>query len=317
MELENKVALVTGAAGFIGSHLTKRLLSQGCQVFATDNLATGSRSNIPNGCQFIELDLSRPDFVKRLPSQQFDFVCHLAAQSSGPASAQMPHADLQANASSTLLLSRWCIQNAIKRFVYASSMAIYGNQEKLPANEESVCKPISYYGISKLTSENMLRIAQSEGLESTCFRMFSVYGPGQNLANRKQGMLSIFLAYLLEGVPVPVTGTLDRFRDFVYIEDVIDAWISALKMPRTPRLAYNLGSGEPTAVKKLLRLLISALGLPADHEILAQENSASDQFGLYADINAAREDLEWTPQTKFSDGITKMVEWAKTEFSRD
>jgi len=306
-------ALVTGGAGFIGSHLSRRLLDAGHAVVVVDNLSTGNRQNVPREAEFIELDLSRSHFLKALPGGQYDAVCHLAAQSSGPASAEMPFYDLQANAASTLLLSRWCLEQQIPRFLYASSMAIYGNVETLPVTEATPCVPRSYYGVSKLASEHLLRVAALEGLSVTCFRMFSVYGPGQNLANLKQGMVSIYLAYLVRGEEVPVTGSLQRFRDFVYIDDVIEAWVRVLGISATPRAAYNLASGRPTAVQELLGALVSALGLPPTHPIRELPGSPSDQFGLYADISAAQHDLQWQPTVPLGDGLTRMVAWARRE----
>ncbi len=307
--------LITGGAGFIGSQLARRLVESGNAVVVVDNLSTGKRENVPAGAPFLELDLARASFLAELPQGQFDAVCHLAAQSSGPVSAEMPYDDLQANAASTLLLSRWCLERSVPRFLYASSMAIYGNVEALPVAETAPCVPVSYYGVSKLTSEQLLRLAASEGLCVTSFRMFSVYGPGQNLGNLKQGMVSIYLAYLLRGVEVPVTGSLDRFRDFVYIDDVIDMWLRALALPATPAPVYNIGSGKPTTVRALLTALLTALDLPSDYPIRELPGAASDQFGLYADITRAESDLNWQPRISLTGGLKPMVEWARKQKS--
>ena len=304
--------LVTGGAGFIGSHLADALVKAGHSVVVVDNLSTGKRENIPSHAEFLELDLVRSDFLDSLPSGDFDAVCHLAAQSSGPASAEMPYYDLQVNAASTLLLSRWCLQRAVSRFLYASSMAIYGNAESVPVKEDAPCIPRSYYGISKLASEHLLRLAAAEGLRVTNLRMFSVYGPGQNLGNLKQGMASIYLAYLLRGVEVPVTGSFERFRDLVYIDDVVDAWLRALVLPVTPAEAYNIGSGRPTTVRELLTALLKAMDLPSDYPIRELPGSISDQFGLYANISAAHRDLQWQPTVLLSDGLKRMVAWARS-----
>lgn len=305
--------LITGGAGFIGSHLSRRLLQHGHQVTIIDNLSTGSRSNLPAEAEFIELDLARNDHLKFLPAVSYDAVCHLAAQSSGPASAELPYYDLQVNAASTLLLSRWCLQQQIPRFIYASSMAIYGDAASLPVREEAPCLPRSYYGVSKLTSEHLLRLASVDGLNVTSMRMFSVYGPGQNLSNLKQGMVSIYLTYLLRGEPIPVTGSLDRFRDFIYIDDIVDAWWRVLQVPSTPSAAYNIGTGQPTQVRELLRRLFAQLHLPADYPIQELPNSASDQFGLYADIARAQTELQWQPRTSLADGLHQMINWAQTK----
>lgn len=303
--------LVTGGAGFIGSHLVRRLLSDGHQVTLVDNLSTGKLQNVPSEAEFLELDLTHPSCLSEIPSTKFDAVCHLAAQSAGVLSADKPMYDLRANAASTLLLSRWCLDQGVPRFLYASSMVSYGNPGSSPVSETTHCLPLSYYGVSKLTSEHLLRLAAQDGLNVTSFRMFSVYGPGQDLGNLKQGMVSIYLAYLLRGDEVPVTGSLDRFRDFVYIDDVIDAWVRALNLAATPAAVYNIGSGKPTTVRALLSSLIDALDLPSNHPINEMAGSHSDQFGLYADITQVSTDLGWEPCMKLDDGLRAMVDWAR------
>ncbi len=304
--------LVTGGAGFIGSHLARRLLEGGHTVVVVDNLSTGKRENIPAGAEFLKLDLARPDFMKNLPDRKFDAVCHLAAQSSGAVSAEKPLYDMQVNAMSTLLLSRWCLERDVPRFLYASSMAIYGEPETLPVAETSSCLPLSYYGVSKLTSEHVLRLAAIEGLRFTSFRMFSVYGPGQNMGNLKQGMVSIFLAYVLKNKPIPVKGSLDRFRDFVYIDDVVDAWIKALNNPVADDKFYNLGSGSPTTVRELIAAIIVACGYdPGKYPVYKVEPTPGDQFGLCADISRAMSDLGWSPTVALADGLTRMVNWVR------
>lgn len=313
MELAGSRILVTGGAGFIGSHLAGRLLDLGASVHIIDNLSTGVQANIPLGAAFHYLDLSSPGFPKTLPAGPFDAVCHLAAQSSGEVSHADPVYDLSVNATSTLLLAHWCQQLAIPRFVYASSMAVYGDVNRLPVSEEHPCQPLSYYGISKLVSEHYIRLAQAKGLPTTVFRMFSVYGPGQNLDNLKQGMVSIYLAYLLKGSPIPVKGSLDRVRDQVYIDDVVDAWVQALLNPAAAGKTYNLGSGHPTRVGELLALLVEAFGGSSEaHRIVREEPTPGDQMAVYADISRIQADLRWTPHTELRDGLTAMVAWAKS-----
>lgn len=303
--------LVTGGAGFIGSALARRLHAKGWAVTVLDDFSTGHRSNLIEGVKLIEVDLSRPDFLEALPSGRFDVVCHLAAQSSGPVSVDRPVYDFDVNARSTLLLSDWCVRVGVPRFIYASSMAIYGNPDDRFASESTPPVPRSPYGVSKLTSEHLLRLAEVRGLQATCLRMFSVYGPGQDLSNRQQGMLSIFLAYLLDGVEVPVTGSLDRVRDFTFIDDVVDFWMEVIGRSSTPSAVYNVGTGITTSVGDLLRELIHALGLPEDYPIAVGDTSVNDQSGVAADRSLAEKELGWIPKVELSEGIERMVHWVR------
>ena len=302
--------LLTGGAGFIGSHLAAGLLRRGHDVVVLDDLSNGRRENVPAGCTFIEADAGAPTTLSLLPP--VDSVVHFAAQSSGPISADVPYKDLQSNAASTLLLSRWCLQHGIRRFVYASSMAIYGNPPSLPVSEDAPQIPLSYYGVSKLASEHLLRVAAQEGLRPTSLRFFSVYGAGQNLDNVKQGIVSIYLAYLLRDDHVPVTGSLDRFRDLVHVDDVVRLVADVLEREFTPEAAYNVGGGRPTTVRQLLQALIAAADLPRDFPVRELPGSPSDQFGLYADISRARRDFGWTPAVDLADGLKGMARWAKS-----
>jgi len=308
--------MVTGGAGFIGSHLAKRLLDVGHTVVVVDNLSTGRLVNIPEGAGFLKLDLTCPDFPSELPTD-INVVCHLAAQSAGAVSAERPYYDLQANAASTLLLSRWCLEKGVRRFVYASSMAVYGKIDHSPVREETPCFPISYYGVTKLTAEHFLRMAEREGLKVTSFRIFTAYGPGQDLSNLRQGMVSIYLAYFLKGGAVPVTGSLDRFRDLIYIDDIVDAWQKAVEKPETSSQVYNLGSGRPTTVRELLASLKHALGLKPDYPVEELPGSPSDQFGLFADVSKLEGELECMARTKLVHGLRKMVAWVEQKKNPD
>jgi UDP-glucose 4-epimerase len=305
--------LVTGGAGFIGSALSRRLLASGHEVVIADNLSTGLRSNLPKHATFVEVDLSWPAALEKLPGGRYDVVAHLAAQSSGAIGQRDPYADMQSSVGSTMLLSRWCIANKIPRFVYTSSMTVYGQGNREPVGEESICRPIGYYAASKLASENYLRLASVEGLSVTILRLYNVYGRGQNLGNLYQGMASIYLAYLLKDLPVPVTGSLDRYRDFVHIDDVVDALTPVLTAPRSLSDVYNIGTGTRTTVRELLALLIEVTGLPRDHPVEELSGTQSDVFGSVADSSRAHAELQWRPRVVLRQGLADMVAWAKTQ----
>lgn len=307
-----KKYLVTGGAGFIGSHLTRRLLELGHKVWILDNLRTGFRENVPSGATFLQIDLSDVDMVDTIPEIPFDAVFHLAAQSSGEISFDDPGYDVRTNVVGTLQLLRWCQRRGVLRFLYASSMSIYGDVGEQAIDEDHPCRPKSFYGVGKLTSELYLDIFNKEGMRTTAFRMFNAYGPGQNLTNMRQGMVSIFLAYLLSGQELLVRGSMDRYRDFIYIDDLVSGWLAALDNPASWGKTYNLAAGSPTRVKELIRGLLRAFDKdPEKYPITQGEGTPGDQFGIYADISRIQSDLGWSPQIDLPTGLERMVAWAR------
>lgn len=301
--------LVTGGAGFIGSHIAKSLLADGYDVEIVDNLSTGNRANIPAGANFREADLRFEETIRDLPLD-CRAVLHLAGQSSGEKSFDDPLYDLDSNCRSASLLASWALKNGVPTFVYASSMGVYGEPPTHPVTESMPARPISYYGASKFAAEQVLRVAALQGLRTVCFRMFSVYGPGQNLADLRQGMVSIFLAQLLHQKSLLVKGSLQRVRDFIYIDDVVAAWKMALE--NSVSGVFNLGTGLGTSLSEIISKLLESCGLAKDHPIVRGEGTPGDQFALSADITAIRHALGWEPQVTLTDGIAKTVAWARS-----
>jgi UDP-glucose 4-epimerase len=212
-----------------------------------------------------------------------------------------------------LNLLDWCAEHELDRFIYASSMAVYGLTDDKPISEHHPLKPYSFYGISKQTAENYVHHYEDKGIKSTVLRMFNVYGPGQDLSNMRQGMVSIYLSYLTQNMPILVRGSLDRFRDYIYIEDVVDAWVQCINNEATHGNTYNLASGKKTLVKDLLSHLLKAWGHdPSSYKIDQGDNTPRDQFGIYADIQAIKSDLQWKPQFSLEKGLSNMCDWAKS-----
>ena len=305
--------IVTGGAGFIGSVIARRLVAAGGEVFIVDNLSTGLKSNVAQGAELIVADVADPASLKQLPGGAFDAVIHMAAQSSGAIGQKNPYADMQTNVGATVLLSRWCLDRGVSRFLFPSSMNVYGHGTAEFVDEGAPTRPIGYYGASKLASENYLRLAADEGLKVTCFRIYNAYGAGQNLGNRYQGMISIYLAYLLDRVPVPVTGDLDRYRDFVHVDDIAAAFELALHRNGTPSHVYNIGVGRKVTVREVLRLLVEQMDFPADYPVEEQAGSAGDVFGSVANFSRAQNELGWTPRVALEPGLADMVAWAKQQ----
>lgn len=307
-----KRLIVTGGAGFIGSHIASRLISEGFDVLILDNLSTGKEGNIPGKADFIKLDLGKESSYDRLKDFSCLAVFHLAGQSSGEASFRDPFYDLESHAMSTFWLLDWCRKKRVSRFVYASSMAVYGDPAYLPVDEGHPFQPKTFYGSAKIAAEAYVRLYQTLGVDTTIFRMFSVYGPGQDLENRAQGILSIYLSYLMEGAPIVVKGSPDRFRDLVYIDDVVDAWATALDDPRSYGKTYNIATGKKTRVRDMIALLAAAFG-HADYPVEYRSGTPGDQFGIIGDISLIRRELGWEPKIPLSEGLARMANDAMRE----
>jgi len=303
-------ALVTGGAGFIGSHLAKKLIQEGYYVFVIDNLSTGRRSNVPEAAEFIELDLSLTDSLDELRDLHLDVIFHLAAQSSGTLSFVDPHADLRSHICSTFYLLQYCLKFKVNRFLYASSATVYGDPLYLPVDENHPKNPQTYYAAGKISSEAYVNLFNSLGVNTTILRMPNVYGPGQNLENKNQGMVSIYLSFMLENSPIVVKGLPTRFRDFIYIDDVINAWIKAYKKPAAYGKTYNLASGKKSSVDDILNELVSAFDIP-QYPIVFDYGTPGDQTGMLCDISRISEDLNWNPETDLKTGIKKTVEYER------
>jgi UDP-glucose 4-epimerase len=243
--------LVTGGAGFIGSALAHCLIENGNIVTIIDNLSTGFKENIPDNAIFIEGDCQDYKIYESL-DEKFDAIYHIAGQSSGEISFDDPVYDLQTNTQSTLLLLNYAVKTGCKRFLYASSMSVYGDHPDIPISEDKSCDPKSFYGVGKIASEHYLRIYKEFGVQSTALRLFNVYGPGQNMENMRQGMVSIFLAMAINDKTIDVKGNTKRFRDFIYIDDVVDAFVECENNSNTFNNVYNVATGVKTTVESLL-----------------------------------------------------------------
>lgn len=316
--MKKKTYVITGGAGFIGSSLARRLLERGDAVYILDDLSTGRYENIPGGAVFHNVDISDSGalFALVLPHKA-DYIYHLAAQSSGEASFEDPARDIDINYKGTYNILRLAQSKGCKRFIFSSSMSVYGDLPARhgPVREDFPCKPISYYGCNKLASESLIRaFTRGSDMDFTIFRLFSVYGPGQNLENMKQGMVSIYLSYLLKNSPIHVKGSIDRFRDFVYIDDVIDVFMQSEPRKETYGEVFNIGTSVKTTVKELLKIILRAYGKDDfDRWVNVKGNTAGDITGCIADIVKLEKKLGWKPKRGLEQGIAKMKEWAYRE----
>lgn len=306
--------LVTGGAGFIGSAIVKKLLNQRHDVYIIDNLHTGYLSNIPEKSTFIEGDFSKDKTISKLNNIKFDVMFHIGGQSSGEISFEDPEYDLNTNTLSTLKLLQYAVKTGCKKFIYASTMSVYGEQEgKSQFSEKDVANPKSFYAVGKLASEQYMKIFQQEyGIDCTVLRYFNVYGPGQNLNNMRQGMVSIYLKQFLDDKykTVEVKGDLNRFRDLIYIDDVVDITINAVYNPKMSNQIINVGTGKKTKVIEILELI--KLYTKSNKNTILTDGTPGDQYGIYAN-NALLSSIYTKELTIFEDGLRKMILWTSED----
>ena len=307
--------LVTGGGGFIGAAVARRLVERGDEVVILDNFATGDRGNVPADARLVVADIRDERCWTTLHDQGatgVEAVLHFAAQPSGEISHDDPLADFDTNARGTFLMLQWAARHGVRRILHASTMGVYGSADVALAEDRPLA-PASYYGASKAAAESAVSFFDHSGGATTIFRMFNVFGPGQNLVNLRQGMASIYLAYVLRGEPVLVKGSLDRFRDLIYIDDVVDAWLRALDRPAAVGSTYNLGTGIRTTVRELVDAVIRAAGeVPGRYPVMVARGTAGDAHGTVANITRVTNDLGWTPRVPLDEGLHRMVRWARS-----
>jgi UDP-glucose 4-epimerase len=310
MSRTRKRVLVTGVAGFIGSQVARRFLQEGYQVVGVDDLSMGDIANVPGAVEFIQADLAEPATLQLLP-RDCPVLLHLAGQSSGEISFDDPVADLHKNVVSTLQLIRHGMECRAERIVYASSMSVYGAVAEAAVDENCRCAPLSCYGVGKLAAEAYLQVYMKR-LPAVALRMFNVYGPGQNMGNLRQGMVSIYLAQALAGGSIQVKGQLDRFRDFIYIEDVVEVWQRAAVVPAVLGRTLNVGTGIKTTVELLLQQICA---LVPGSSYFVSEGTPGDQRGIYADTANLRQCLQVERFTPLTEGLAKFADWARRSAS--
>lgn len=302
----SKNYLVTGAAGFIGAAVARRLVQEGNQVVTIDNMSTGFQENIPDKVELIEGNCADPKIIKKLAKYSFDAIFHIAGQGSAEISFEDPVYDLQTNTLSTLLLLQYAQEFGCNRFIYASTMSVYGDQPDQPVCESARSESLSFYAVSKHTSEHYMRIYTTLGITNTALRLFTTYGPGQNMKNKKQGMVSIFLAQAIEDKIISVRGSPDRYRDFVFVDEVVDAFSLAEKFADCRYRCLNIGTGKRTTIRDLINLIKTKL--PFEVEVEFSGFTPGDQFGIYADITETSKILRWSPTISLDKGLNIMID---------
>lgn len=297
--------LVTGGAGFIGSHVVDLYIDAGHDVVVVDNLSSGRRDFVHPQVRFYELDIREEALRGVFEREHPDVVNHHAAQAAVPASVANPALDADINVMGTLKLLRLCQDFGVRKFIFASTGgAIYGEPAHIPADESHPTQPLSPYGIGKLAAEQYVGFFGAHGMQWAILRYANVYGPRQD-PEGEAGVVAIFLNAMLAGRQPTIFGDGTQTRDFVYVEDV--AWANLLATTaRTSDLA-NIASGTETSVNDLFRLLARSVGF--DKSAAHAPARAGDVYRIALNPVHADRWLGWTPSTSLAEGITQTIAW--------
>jgi len=298
--------LVTGGAGFIGSHLTERLLADGHAVRILDNFSTGKRENIPAapGVEVIEGDVGDFETVRQA-MQGVDYVFHEAAIASVPETVGNPLASERVNYRGTLNILETARHAGVKRVVFACSAAVYGDLPELPKREDMPLRPLSPYAVDKLASEHACQVyTHLYGLEAVALRYFNVFGPRQDPSSPYSGVISIFSDHLRQGKQPAIYGDGEQTRDFVFVADVVEANIRAASSPAAVGRAINIATGSTLSINDLLRTICRIQGQPFEPGY--RPGRQGDIRHSRADISLARELLEWEPAVEFETGLREL-----------
>lgn len=294
--------LVTGGAGFIGSHLVDKLIDRGHQVIVIDNLTTGKKENLDSRADFYNLDIC--DFEKIKPFfKGVDYIFHLAAIPRVPISIEDPITTSRTNILGTINVFKAGIDNGVKRIIFASSSAVYGDQEKLPLREDMVPNPISPYGLQKLIGEKFAKLfTKLYKTPIICLRYFNVYGPRIDFNSDYSLVIGKFLKQRATRNPLTVFGDGEQTRGFCFVDDVVEANIRAMESEKLKGgEVINIGSEVSCSVNYLAKLI--------GGEIQYLPPRPGDVRHTKADITLAKSLLSWIPRVSFEEGLKKVEEW--------
>jgi nucleoside-diphosphate-sugar epimerase len=299
--------LVTGGAGFIGSHLAEELLFRGHRVRVVDNLATGHRENLPPSAEFIEGDLADAS-VAELAVNGMDYVLHQAAIPSVPRSVKDPATSNRANITATLNVLVAAERARVNRVVYAASSSAYGNTETLPKREDMPANPLSPYALQKLVGEQYCQMfTRLYGLPTVSIRYFNVFGPRQDPRSPYSGVISLFASFLLAGRRPTVHGDGEQTRDFTYVANVVDAVLRACEAPNVDGEVINVAMGQRISLNELLMVMNRLTGRQL--QPVYQEPRAGDVRDSQADISKAAALLGYRPIVSLTDGLKATLDW--------
>lgn len=296
--------LVTGGAGFIGSHIVKRFKDGGYEVSVVDDLSSGTKEALPPDVPLYVMDILSPELGNLLARIRPDVVIHLAAQTDVPFSVENPLVDARINIEGTVNVLDAARKGGVRHFLFASSAAVYGEVDTLPITESTPLRPRSPYGMSKMSGEGYVRLmAESHDMVYTIFRLANVYGPGQEKA-KESGVTSLFFDRLMKGEPPLVYGDGCQTRDFVYVRDVAEGFFLAVKF--SAQGTFHLSTGKETSINELLELLGRLF--PAAPPARYVEARAGDIKHSVLSNAKIRERLGWQPKYTLWEGLQEMLE---------
>lgn len=304
--MRKKTVLITGGAGFIGSHLADRLIAEGYKVVAVDNLSSGKKSNLHKKVKFYRLDVEKPGLELVFKKERPDYVSHHAAQTAVRRSITDPLFDAKINVLGTLNVLQNCVKYGVKKVIFASSGgAVYGEQKDFPASETHELNPLSPYGISKSIGEQYLRyFERAHGLAYAALRYANVYGPRQDPFG-EAGVIAIFIQKMLKGSQPVINGDGRQTRDFIYVQDVVTANLLAMKNGSSD--VFNIGTGVETSVNQIfghLKFLTHA-SIGKKHGPAKQ----GEQKRSAIDPAKAKRLLRWGPRVSIEKGLIKTVNY--------
>ena len=297
--------LVTGRAGFIGSHMADRLIDEGFKVVVVDNLKTGQKENLNPRARFYEVDIRKEELKEVFATEKPEYVFHFAAQINVNHSVEDPEYDADVNIMGALNLLESCVEHKVKKIIFSSTGgALYGEAETVPTPETYPAEPISPYGISKLTVENYLRFYHQQfGLDYAVGRYANVYGPRQN-PKGEAGVISIFATMLLNKKAPTIHGDGHQTRDYVYVGDVVDANMMFLQNDVVDM--FNVATARQTTVNEIYEVISDILD--SSYEAKHVDVFAGQEVSCLSH-DKIKEALGWEPKTSIEDGIAKTVEW--------
>jgi nucleoside-diphosphate-sugar epimerase len=314
MNIKFKKALVTGGAGFIGSHLVDALLSNRCQVVVLDDLSTGRLSNmkhIMNKISFYKGDI-RDREILDTTIKGCDVIFHQAAVVSVPQTVEDPVGSAMVNEIGTLSVLESARKHNVKRVVLASSCAVYGDDPELPKNERMITKPLSPYAVQKLTDEYYARLyTDLYGLETVCLRYFNVYGPRQDPTSPYSGVISIFMSKAVSKEAPVIYGSGNQYRDFVFVKDVVRANLLAAGVDEASGKIINIGTGKYVAIDNLWEMACHLCSLNIKPEYKPPRDG--DIVESVASIDQAKTVLGFNPEYSFEKGLKITFDWYKSK----